>query len=191
MLTVADLSERHEKERQRAEQEDRVERYRAGEKEHSPLVPDICDPEKQLGKPLSWKVLRKFIQKTNPSLSVEMHPHNNTKICVWLRHPSGQREHIITGESGLVPEWSLMAYEEKEIPAHNPERRVTPSQPATEWIKRPMQELKRGWRTLLAGLVITGYLPVEKVRQFALQHGGPDRQSWAALLGYQKEKVLL
>ena len=70
--------------------------------------------QRQLGKPLTDKVVEAKLSKLLPYMRFIPHPKVKDKNCMYQLHPNGTLEFIMAYERGIIPERSVMQEQVKE-----------------------------------------------------------------------------
>lgn len=155
--------------------------------------------ERQLGKLMWPHELEVRLQKLIPNLHFLHNPTNTRMKAMYLLVPGQTDEYLLAYNNMPMPEYSIFSFKEEEYwdgTEHinradfpkgelqaNGEFKYDGPRPGFKRIKRPWNEMTRGWRTVLVKLVQRGLLsPVTAESIF----GTSDRASWNAHIGNNK-----
>ncbi len=157
-----------------------------------------CLVEKQLGNSLTPEQFGAKLKKLNPSLKIETHPTNPSKICIYYNNGT-TREYITVCENILIPEHSIMCVKEEEVPdtdimrkrtiggvtVNHIDKRDLVSQnngcaPGFKKVKIPWSEARRGWRTVLCKIIDHGYVTPTDVE---IVFGSDNTPQWKRQMG--------
>lgn len=160
-------------------------------------VNNPCLVEKQLGNSFTPEQFAVKLKKLNPSLKVEVHPKNPSKLCVYYITPT-TKEYITTCENILIPEHSIMSVKEEEVPdtdyvkkrnvggitVNHIDKRDFPERgncaPGFKKVQIPWNEARRGWRTVLWKIVAQGYVSPSDVE---IVFGSDNTPQWKRQMG--------
>lgn len=159
---------------------------------HQELIGDWhtsgANPERQQGRAMGWKELANELKVLNPKIQVIPHPVDPTKVAFYYtanfppyvhdpvtnKWGGVQQRFVCAGETHM-PEWSLYSTKEQTLP-HNTRDAGAPLK--TETV--PWSEEKRGWRTVLALLLMGRLLTVPQVEGLVKKYGSTqESKSWA------------
>ena len=169
---------------------------------------DPTNAQRQIGRQMSSNEFEgKLRRLVGPNILFEVNGKNRNMKAIYRRLPDGKKEYICSYHNGFMPEHSIMARSEEEVPEDL--SRLDPSSaghlkrkdlPKAEWngtkwvfdggvtpgLKRvPIvwREHNRGWRTVLLRLVAAKIItPVQAEATF----GSDNRPEWAGHIGKQK-----
>lgn len=162
----------------------RLSAWASQELETSSLLDSPDDPthiERQLGVSLWPGELEAMLQTLDAGLRIQRNPRNPSKaVVVWVHRTDDgvKAEELFPCEWGLMPEYSIMARRTVEVPflGHAAE----PDTPLLAEAEAVGEELTRGWRSVLARLVLKRILTPTQVEN---TFGSSPRKAWATLLG--------
>lgn len=126
---------------------------------------DTTSPEQRMGTPMYGEVLRRKLQRLNPSLRFERSVAFPDKTGIYraggifvdaITHKDEGREFICGMETGIMPEYSILHPEEITVPH--------PDHPAGQKILKFNRET-RGWRSVLAMLLRKGLITQAQINK--------------------------
>lgn len=169
---------------------------------------DPTNAQRQIGRQMSSNELEgKLHRLVGPNILFVHNEKNRNMKAVYRRVPDGEKEYICSYHNGFMPEHSIMAQSEEEVPEDM--ARIDPDSsghikrtdlPKAEWdgkkwvfqgggtpgLKKEKivwHERSRGWRTVLLRLVAAKIItPVQAEATF----GADNRPEWAGHIGKQK-----
>ena len=177
----------------------------------NPKFNNPCHYERQLGRSFTPLELDARLKKLNPNLLSEVHPHKSDKRCLYWLTRQGKK-YITTYENGFIPEHSIWAYKEEEVPDtdfmrskevggyivnHINKKDIPKSEysadkgltfednvnPGYTKVSIPYMEAKRGWRTVLTYIVKEFIATPTEVESI---FGSDDSAGWARNMGKSK-----
>ena len=121
---------------------------------------------RQLGKPMANQKLEALISKLNTSIQFAWHPKVSYNKRFAFVEDAGKRRTLAVYEAGLLPEFSIMGGATHKIP--NPDRHEYSKKEILDdahyiTYRHPDVEVYRGWRTVLAMLVLQGMISKERL----------------------------
>ncbi len=176
----------------------------------NPKFNNPCHYEKQIGHSFTPLELDSRLKKLNPNLVSEVHPHKSDKRCLYWLTREGKK-YVTTYENGFIPEHSIWAYKEEEVPDtdfmktkevggylvnHIDKKDIPESEfkdgsltfkgninPGYTKVNIPYMEAKRGWRTVLTYIVKQFIATPTEVENI---FGTDDSAGWARNMGKSK-----
>lgn len=177
----------------------------------NPKLNNPCLHEKQIGQSFTSLEFDARLKKLNPALLTEVHPHKSDKRCLYWVTRLGKK-FITTFENGYIPEHSIWAAKDEEVPDTNflrqkevggylfnhidkkdiPKSEFVPGkglvfegsvQPGYKVVSIPYMEAKRGWRIVLCYVVKELISTPTEVESI---FGIDDSAIWARNLGKRK-----
>ena len=169
---------------------------------------DPTNAQRQIGRQMSSNEFEGKLRRHLPSnIRFEVNHKNPSMKAVYRIHPDGKKEYICSYHNGFMPEHSIMAQSEEEVPVDL--KKLDPASlghidrkdlPKAEWngerwvfdgpVENPLmkrvpivwREHSRGWRTVLLRLVAANIItPVQAEAIF----GSDNRPEWAGHTGKQ------
>ena len=162
-----------------------------------------ANEERQLGRIMSTKDWEDRVRKLVPSAHFEHNPFNPSMKALYILK-NGKKDYVCAYHAGFMPEHSIVKVKEEVVwdPAQTdkPLGRVSESsytktdrevrfdpnvlRPGWKKIKKPAGELKRGWRTPLIKLVLSGFLtPSQVEKEFGEPSSLYGKKAWAYYSG--------
>lgn len=156
----------------------------------SKLVADkstsVANPEVQMGRRLTTTQFIQKLHKINKDIVIDPHPAvsapkdsafyrlNYDKAVVSLL-VGDKKVYIMVCEGDYMPEWDTMNIKKAKVP-------IDKNDPGGMWhtVDIPWHLVKRGWRTVLARLIIKRIVSLEAVER---EFGSGTRKSWAIMTG--------
>jgi hypothetical protein len=146
----------------------------------------VANPEVQMGKRLTATEFMQKLHKINKDLVLEPHPAvsapknsafhklNYDKAVLYLV-VGDQKIYVMVCEGDYMPEWDTMNTAKSKVP-------VDVNDPGGAWKEEqiPWHLVKRGWRTVLARLVMKRIVGLDAVER---EFGAGARQSWVIMTG--------
>lgn len=185
---------------------EKCEKYILASLKNAVYIDSNADPTNmnlRMGKALTHEEFERRLGKLNPALKFDQHPWQPTRRYVWWE-VGGKKETLSVYDKGAIPESSILfRYEEKQADpeyitgARKLDRKDFPKAtwndekqaydfagdiPGVITTYIPGSEYKRGWRTTLAKVLLSGAVPlVDIIKEF----GEADTAEWAGLTGRQ------
>lgn len=137
--------------------------------------------EAQLGRPLSRTQIEQRLKLCNPNLFTETAKANPKKAGIYIvqRLPDelgvlrSQKKFITGMESGFSPEFSVRHTVDEEVP--------NPSCPGEITKRKKFIGETRGWRTVLATLIRSGFLDSASATKHFETNKGQESKNWKIL----------
>lgn len=158
--------------------------------ESAKLVEDkktsVANPEVQMGRRLTTTQFIQKLHKINKDIVIDPHPAvsapknsafyrlNYDKAVVSLL-VGDKKIYIMVCEGDYMPEWDTMNTKKAKVP-------IDKNDPGGMWQSKeiPWHLVKRGWRTVLARLVMKRIITLDAAEK---EFGAGTRQSWAIMTG--------
>lgn len=177
----------------------------------NPKFNNPCHYERQIGRSFTPLEFDSRLKKLNPNLVSEIHPHKSDKRCLYWLTRQGKK-YVTTYENGFIPEHSIWAYKDEEVPdtdfmktktvggymVNHIDKKDIPNStyseeggltfsgnvnPGYTKVAIPYMEAKRGWRTVLTYVVKEFIATPTEVESI---FGADDSAGWARNMGKSK-----
>lgn len=205
LIKTDELLQRHLKEAPKEENKARIKAYCDFHLAQAALIDDKdlapTNAERQLGQVMWPHEFEPRLKSLVPNLHFEHNSWNPKMKALYLIHPDGTKEYLQAYHNSPMPEYSIFNTREEEIWDGTPHisRQDLPkgeiqadgsyaydstaARPGFKKIKKPWNEITRGWRTVLLRLLGPGLITIN---QLETVFGPGNRPSWTAHTGKQK-----